>query len=68
VNLSSFTALAGNTSQLLDSIASVFLHGAMSTQLETAATSAVNAQSTALAKTQAALYVVLTSSEYQVIQ
>jgi uncharacterized protein (DUF1800 family) len=68
VNLSSFTALAGNTSQLLDSIASVFLHGAMSTQLETAATSAVNAQSTALAKAQAALYMVLTSSEYQVIQ
>jgi uncharacterized protein (DUF1800 family) len=68
VDLSSFTALAGNTSQLLDGIASVFLHGAMSTQLETEATSAVNAQSTALAKTEAALYMVLTSSEYQVIQ
>jgi uncharacterized protein (DUF1800 family) len=68
VDLSSFTAVAGNTSQLLNAIAAVFLHGAMSTQLETAATSAVNAQSTALAKTQAALYVVLTSSEYQVIQ
>jgi uncharacterized protein (DUF1800 family) len=68
VDLSSFTALAGNTSQLLDAIASAFLHGAMSTQLETAATSAVNAQSTALAKAQAALYMVLTSSEYQVIQ
>jgi uncharacterized protein (DUF1800 family) len=68
VNLSSFTALAGNTSQLLDAIASVFLHGTMSTQLETEATSAVNAQSTALAKAQAALYMVLTSSEYQVIQ
>jgi uncharacterized protein (DUF1800 family) len=68
VDLSSFTAVAGNTSQLLNTIASVFLHGAMSTQLETAATSAVNPQSTALAKAQAALYTVLTSSEYQVIQ
>jgi uncharacterized protein (DUF1800 family) len=68
VDLSSFTAVAGNTSQLLNAIAAVFLHGAMSTQLETAATSAVNAQSTALAKTQAALYIVVTSSEYQVIQ
>jgi hypothetical protein len=46
----------------------------MSSALEVAATDAVNAASgstaaaTALAKAQAALYVVLTSSEYQVIQ
>jgi hypothetical protein len=40
----------------------------MSPALETAMTDAVNAASTATAKAQAALYVALTSSEYQVIQ
>ena len=46
----------------------VFLHGSMSSSLEQAATDAANAATTPTAKAQAALYVVLTSSEYQVIQ
>ena len=41
---------------------------AMSSNLTQAATDAANAASTPAAKAQAALYVVLTSSEYQVIQ
>ncbi|HEX4136554.1 MAG TPA: DUF1800 domain-containing protein [Bryobacteraceae bacterium] len=68
VNLSPFIAQAGNTSNLLSYISSVFLHGGMSAALQQAGTSAVNAATTPTAKAQAALYVVLTSGEYQVIQ
>jgi uncharacterized protein (DUF1800 family) len=67
VNLAPFVQNAGGTTALLNSISSVFLHGAMSTALEQSATDAVNAASSATAKTQAALYVVLTSDEYQII-
>jgi uncharacterized protein (DUF1800 family) len=68
VNLTSFVSQAGNTTNLLDYIASVFLHGGMSTALDQAATTAINAATTPTAKAQAALYVVLTSGEYQIIQ
>ena len=68
VNLAPFVAVAGNTTDLLNSISSVFLHSSMSQQLQTAATNAVSAAATATEKVEAALYVVLTSSEYQVIQ
>jgi uncharacterized protein (DUF1800 family) len=67
LSLTPFVNQAGSVNTLLSYIASVFLHGAMSTNLQAAATSAVNAQSTATAKAQAALYAVLTSGEYQVI-
>ena len=68
VDLTPFVNQAGNTTDLLNYIASVFLHGSMSNALTQAATSAVNAQTTPLAKAQAALYIVLTSGEYNVIQ
>lgn len=68
VNLTPFENQAGNTANLLNYIASVFLHGSMSSDLQHAATSAVNAATTPLAKTQAALYVVLTSGEYNIVQ
>ena len=68
VDLTPFVSQAGSTSGLLNYVASVFLHGSMSGALTQAATSAVNAQTTPLAKAQAALYVVLTSGEYNVIQ
>ena len=68
VNLTPFVNHAGETPGLLDYISSVFLHDGMSTALEQAATSVVNAVSTPTAKAQAALYVVLSSSEYQIIQ
>jgi len=67
VNLTPFVQQAGNTSSLLSYIGSIFLHGSMSPALTLAATDAVNAATTPLAKTQAALYVVLTSAEYQII-
>jgi len=68
VNLAPFAAVAGDTVGLLDYISNIFLHGNMSAALQQAATDAVNVQTTAMAKAQAALYVVLTSSEYQIIQ
>ena len=68
VNLAPFTKLAGNTTNLLNYISSVFLHGSMTTALQLAATDAVNEANTAEAKAQAALYIVLTSSEYQIVQ
>jgi len=67
VNLTPFVQQAGNTSSLLSYIGSIFLHGSMSPALTQAATDAANAATTPLAKTQAALYVVLTSAEYQII-
>jgi uncharacterized protein (DUF1800 family) len=67
VDLTPFTAQAGTTASLLNYISSVFLHGSMPAALEQAVTDAVNAASTVTAKTQAALYVVLTSDEYQII-
>ena len=67
VNLTPFVQQAASTSSLLSYIGSIFLHGSMSAALAQAATDAINAASTPLAKAQAALYVVLTSGEYQVI-
>lgn len=67
VNLTPFVQHAASVDSLLSYIASNFLHGTMSPALTQAATDAVNAAATPLAKTQAALYVVLTSGEYQVI-
>jgi uncharacterized protein (DUF1800 family) len=67
VNLTPFVQQAGNTASLLNAVSSVFLHGSMSPALEQSATDAVNAASTPTAKAQAALYVVLTSDEYQII-
>jgi len=68
LNLSPFVAKAGTVSGLVDYIGYVFLHSGMSSSLALAAADAANAQSTATAKAQAALYAVLTSSEYQVVQ
>jgi uncharacterized protein (DUF1800 family) len=67
VDLSPFVQQAESTTSLLNTISSVFLHRSMSQTLEQEATDAVNAASTATAKAQAALYIVLTSNEYQII-
>jgi len=68
LDLTPFEALANDTNALLENISYVFLHHSMSSDLQAAATSAIHAATTPLARVQAALYVVLTSSEYQVIQ
>ena len=68
LDLSPFAARTNDMSSLLDYISYVFLHSSMSSALTQAAASAFMAQSTAATKARAALFVVLTSSEYQVVQ
>jgi uncharacterized protein (DUF1800 family) len=68
INIAPFVKQATSDTALLNYVSSVFLHGQMSSALEQAATSAVDAATTPTAKAEAALYVVLTSSEYQIIQ
>ena len=67
VDLSPFVQQAGSAPSLLNYINSIFLHGSMSPALQQAATDAANAASSAKAKAQAALYIVLTSGEYQIV-
>ena len=68
LDLSPFVAYAAHADSLVSYISDVFLHSAMSASLSQAATDAANAAATPTAKAQAALYIALTSSEYQVVQ
>jgi uncharacterized protein (DUF1800 family) len=68
VNLTPFVQQSASLEILLNYIGSMLLHGTMSANLHRQAYTAAAAQKTALAQVQAALYVVLTSGEYQVIQ
>jgi uncharacterized protein (DUF1800 family) len=68
INLTPFTFPAGDTKDLLNYINGMLLHSSMSRAIAEVATTAINAVTTPKAKAQAALYVVLTSSEYQIIQ
>jgi len=68
LDLTPFLALGNNTDSLLDYISYVFLHHSMSSNLTITAMDAANTPASALARVQQALYIVLTSSEYQVIQ
>jgi hypothetical protein len=67
VNLTPFYPNGTDLTATMDAINTVFLHDAMSNDLEQAAMSAATAASGAKAQTQAALYVALTSSEYNII-
>ncbi len=73
VDLSPFERVAVAPSFLINYINQVFMHSSMSADLAQAVTDALNAAAEASpgnaeAEAQAALYVVLTSGEYQVIQ
>ena len=69
MNLTPFVQQASTIDSLLNYIGSIFLHDGMSTNLYKSAYSAASAQTTRdRCRAQAALYVVLTSSEYQIIQ
>jgi|SRR5579871_1053524 len=68
VSLSPFVQQATSTDALMDYISYVFLHHTMSPVLTQQATDAANAAGNSEAKARAALYVILTSGEYQVIQ
>ncbi|MGP8246529.1 MAG: DUF1800 domain-containing protein [Bryobacteraceae bacterium] len=67
VDLTPFLPNGTDLRSMLDSIDYVFLHDSMSGDLEQAAMSAATAVAGAKAQAQAALYVVLTSGEYQIV-
>ena len=68
LDLTPFEQYKNNLSGLVQYISYAFLHSGMSTGLAQAATSAASAVTTPAAQAEAALYLVLTSSEYQVMQ
>jgi uncharacterized protein (DUF1800 family) len=68
VNLAPFVENGTSAHAMMDYISYVFLHHSASASLTQAAGDAANAAGTPLAKVQAALYTVLTSGEYQIIQ
>jgi uncharacterized protein (DUF1800 family) len=67
IDLSPFMRWSGNFATLLDRIDCVLMHRSMSSSLKQAALSAAQAAGTPQKAVQAALYVVLTSAEYNVI-
>jgi uncharacterized protein (DUF1800 family) len=67
IDLYPFVSIATSIPNLLSVISADFFHGNMSASLYNEANIAASAQTTAKAKAQAALYVTLTSGEYQVI-
>lgn len=68
VNLAPFVSRGNDVPGLLDYASYVFLHHTMPPGLADQATAAAAAVNTATARAQAVLYLVLTSSAYQVIQ
>jgi len=68
IDLTPFLPSGSDVSSMVDYISYVFLHDAISNDLREAAISAASAATGAKAQAQAALYVVLTSSEYQIGQ
>jgi hypothetical protein len=68
LDLSPLQALAGNPAQLVDSLDMLLLHGTMSPAMRTSIVSAVNAvaATNTLKRARTALYLVATSSQYQV--
>ena len=68
IDLSGLQALAGDPSALVDELNSVLMHGSMSTPMHDSVVAAVNAvaSSNPLLRAQQALYLVATSSQYQV--
>lgn len=66
-NLASFVTAAATPANLLTQINTVFFHGAMSDALKTAINQAMNAVTAPTDKAKAALYIALSSAEYQII-
>jgi uncharacterized protein (DUF1800 family) len=68
IGLTPFLPSGNDLSLMVNYIGYVFLHDSMSYDLQQAAIGAASAATGAKAQAQAALYVVLTSSEYQIVQ
>jgi hypothetical protein len=70
IDLTGLQALAGNPQALVDELNRTMMHGSMSTQMQGSIVTAVNAVSASntLKRARTALYLVATSSQYQVEQ
>jgi uncharacterized protein (DUF1800 family) len=66
-DLSAFTSQGGSITALIDTISYTFFYHGMSNNLQQSVTSAAAAASTPQKAAQAALYVALTSGEYQIV-
>jgi uncharacterized protein (DUF1800 family) len=67
LDISAFVAAAANSGALVNTIDRVFFHEAMSSELRAAINEAISPLTARADKAKAALYVALTSSEYQII-
>jgi uncharacterized protein (DUF1800 family) len=70
IDLTSFSNLAGNPQQLVDTLDVIFTHGALPSTDKSAIVTAVNAvpASNAAARARVAVYLITSSSQYQVMQ
>jgi len=70
IDLTRFANLAGNPQQLVDTLDAIFTHGALSTTDKSAIVTAVNAvaASNPQARARVAVYLITSSSQYQVMQ
>ena len=66
-NISSFVTAAAVPANLIGQINTLFFHSSMSESLQSAITQAMNAVTAPADKAKAALYIALTSAEYQII-
>jgi hypothetical protein len=65
-NIASYVALAGNPAKLVDTIASIMLHGDISAEMRNALITTISPITDLTKRTQAALYLIGTSSQFQV--
>ena len=67
IDLSGMQALAGNPAQLVNALDTLLMHGTMSEEMRNTILQAISTPNMdALARTRAAIYLILTSSQYQV--
>jgi hypothetical protein len=66
IDLTPYVTLASNTGTLLDALNTTLMHGQMPSDMRSTIQTALSAQTTAQLKAQAALYLVASSSQYQV--
>ena len=65
-DISPYVALASNPAELVDTLNGIMMHGAMSDNMRTTVLNTVSALSSNNARAQAALYLIGSSSQYQV--
>jgi uncharacterized protein (DUF1800 family) len=68
ITLEPYANQSADLTNMIGYMNAMFLHSSMSAELQQAVLTAAEAQTTPTAKAQAALYVILTSGEYQIIK